>query len=504
MSSTSCPGCQREFPSTRALGSHLRFCKEYQTAPARILDQRQRNYQVLQAAREQMVQAQREALLQGEMEVVEEVVPEPIPELVPVVSPTLCLRSPPILHSLQPDPTPPPAYRPSGLPARVIRRPRRFDDELPPAPVPVAPVVQDDPDDIPHLQDEIPDNRDSASEHEEHVVQTQKNSFGIYREYIDSLPSYTPDEYTNLADICNSPSLIDPSSPHPTAVPWWMLYAKSARNLSTTNYFAPFPNASTFLLMNWFHGASNLKSHAELNRLVKEVILAEDFRPEDLETFNAAREADRLDTHEDDSSPIFSAKDGWLSASVSIHVPSENVSFESEGAAPVFHVKGLYHRKIVEVVKSALQESSASQYHLTPYREYIQPTPDDPAERIYSEIYNTDAMIEEHLKIKAQPRDCKLETFVIPILLWSDSTLLASFGDASLWPIYLFLGNLTKYTRCKPSSFSAHHIAYIPKVSPPPCFSDARANIFAAWRRISRLLSEDIRQARVCSNSAFL
>ena len=74
-------------------------------------------------------------------------------------------------------------------------------------------------------------------------------------------------------------------------------------------------------------------------------------------------------------------------------------------------------------------------------------------------------MIEEHLKIKAQPHDCKLETFVIPILLWSDSTLLASFGNASLWPIYLFLGNLTKYTHCKLSLFLAHHITYIPKVS---------------------------------------
>ena len=294
MSSTSCPGCQKEFPSTRAVGSHLQFSKEYQTAPAQVLNQRQRNYQVLQAAHEQMVQEQHDTLLQGEMEVVEEEIPEPLPKPQLVVSPTLYLISPDLTF-LQSNPTPLPTYHPSGLPACIIHRPRRFDDELPPAPVPIAPVVQDDPDDIPHLQDKMLDNWDSASEHEEHVVQTQKNSFGIFREYIDTLPSYTPDEHTNLTDICNSPTLIDPSSTHPTAVPWWVLtvlYTKSARNLSTMNYFAPFPNASTFLLMNWFHGASNLKSHTELNHLVKEVILAKDFCPEDLEMFNATREAD--------------------------------------------------------------------------------------------------------------------------------------------------------------------------------------------------------------------
>jgi len=50
-------------------------------------------------------------------------------------------------------------------------------------------------------------------------------------------------------------------------------------------------------------------------------------------------------------------------------------------------------------------------------------------------------------------------------MLWSDSTHLTSFGNTSLWPIYLYLGSLSKYTRAKPTSFAAHHLAYIPKVS---------------------------------------
>jgi len=45
-----------------------------------------------------------------------------------------------------------------------------------------------------------------------------------------------------------------------------------------------------------------------------------------------------------------------------------------------------------------------------------------------------------------------LETFIVAALLYSDATHLASFGSASLWPIYLFLGNVSKYIRSKPTS----------------------------------------------------
>ena len=49
-------------------------------------------------------------------------------------------------------------------------------------------------------------------------------------------------------------------------------------------------------------------------------------------------------------------------------------------------------------------------------------------------------------------------------MLWSDSTQLTSFGNASLWPIYLFVGNQSKYVRSKTSLLTAQHLAYVPKV----------------------------------------
>ena len=66
---------------------------------------------------------------------------------------------------------------------------------------------------------------------------------------------------------------------------------------------------------------------------------------------------------------------------------------------------------------------------------------------------------------KLRPPGCTLEIVVACILLYSDSTHLTNFGTASLWPIYLYFGNLSKYIRARSSAFAAHHVAYIPGVS---------------------------------------
>ncbi len=47
----------------------------------------------------------------------------------------------------------------------------------------------------------------------------------------------------------------------------------------------------------------------------------------------------------------------------------------------------------------------------------------------------------------------------------SDATHLTTFGTAKAWPIYLMLGNLSKYIRAQPHSGAMHHLAYIPSVS---------------------------------------
>jgi hypothetical protein len=52
-------------------------------------------------------------------------------------------------------------------------------------------------------------------------------------------------------------------------------------------------------------------------------------------------------------------------------------------------------------------------------------------------------------------------------MFWSDATQLANFGDAKLWPLYMFFGNESKYQRGKPSSNRCEHVAYFESVRLP-------------------------------------
>jgi hypothetical protein len=297
---------------------------------------------------------------------------------------------------------------------------------------------------------------------------TNSNSYGIYRVYPHGRPSYTPDELHTLHQVSDSPTFVkDPSASESRA--WWAPLGSSLKGIQE-NYFTPFLNASVFRLMTWFYGGSNLKSLGELNRLVNEVILADDFQQKDFVGFSASRESERLDKHEQGPSSRLPAKDGWIEASVKIVLPADGVKHRSEADAPQFSVPGLFYRWPLKVLKSAFQEDASEKFHVSTHKMFWKPSPESPSEHIYSELYTADTFIAEQEKIKQQPQEpgCELEMVVASIMLWSDSTHLTSFGNASLWPIYMFFGNLSKYIRAKPTSFAAHHPAYIPKVHQSP------------------------------------
>ena len=58
----------------------------------------------------------------------------------------------------------------------------------------------------------------------------------------------------------------------------------------------------------------------------------------------------------------------------------------------------------------------------------------------------------------------ELEPFVAGIHCYLDVTHLADFGTTSLYLMYMYIRNQSQFTPAKPSEFTAHHIAYIPKV----------------------------------------
>jgi len=69
-------------------------------------------------------------------------------------------------------------------------------------------------------------------------------------------------------------------------------------------------------------------------------------------------------------------------------------------------------------------------------------------ERVFSEMYDSDVLWEEHNKVQRAPTDdltCKQKKVIAALMFWSDATQLASFGTAKLWPIYMLFGNLSKY-----------------------------------------------------------
>ena len=332
------------------------------------------------------------------------------------------------------------------------------------APVEDSPLPESRPD-LEHVPSHSSPPADPDSLHDvTDVFETEPDEFGLFRSYT-SRPTYIPDEDLPLDAVCDTAGLaVATSGPGCQSVSAPLPPLASADDTSGS-LFSPFLNPSVFRLVNWFYNGSNMKSVEELDRLVNDVVLAEDFNPSDLRGFRAAKELNRLDSYRE--CPEFSPNDGWIEISVKISLPAERNRNVSESDAPQFEVKGLFYRPLTEVIKSVFQEASAEGFHLTPFRLFWQRSTNEPPERVISEMYNSDAFIEEHEKIRSQSRKSgsTLETVVASVMLWSDSTHLAQFGTASLWPIYAFFGNQSKYTRAKPTSFSANHIAYIPSVS---------------------------------------
>lgn len=245
------------------------------------------------------------------------------------------------------------------------------------------------PDDSPDDSSSIPD------------FKTESNHYGVYRIFHGSPPTYTPDKVFHSDQALDSPKFIRTGSAPATLT----------RN--------PFGILSIFRLMNWFYNASTSKSLNNLDTLVHEVLCAPDFQPDHLRDFRASWEAERLDKLCDEPDSAFSGDDGWIQMSVKISVPCEKVLHPSESDAPVFEVEGLIYRRPLEVIKSAFRKKTAENFHNVPFKEYWQPYPNSPPERIYSELYNCDAYIQEHERIKARP--CppgpQLETVIAAIML---------------------------------------------------------------------------------------
>lgn len=328
----------------------------------------------------------------------------------------------------------------SGRPKRSRRLPARYHDRLPAPPVPIAYPLPE------------PESTGSRIKRLTLIVRdrlvTAINVFGIWRDY-PHRPSYDPDTLVDSGDLCNhgpTPTT-NPQSQTSTPPPPW-----------------PFANMTIWRLMNWFNSGSNLKTEAEVNRLVKEIRDGGGFLGSDLDGFDVRRENKRLDAAQK-SRPF---GDDFQEATLGIPVPSGDPDKDPE----VFPVPGFHFRSILSVIQAAFQSPLADHFHLSPYKLFRKSPVTNEDERIFSELYDSDAFVAAHDDIQRHgllpPDDlgCTREKIIAALMFWSDSTHLTDFGTAKIWPIYLVFGNLSKYIRARPTSGAWHHLAYIPSVCP--------------------------------------
>ncbi|KIJ58170.1 hypothetical protein HYDPIDRAFT_103187 [Hydnomerulius pinastri MD-312] len=219
--------------------------------------------------------------------------------------------------------------------------------------------------------------------------------------------------------------------------------------------------------MCWQYSGTTTKSAAELNRLWKFI---EDplFDSSVFPSFSHEREKKRVEKYLIDNTNPFRTEHGWRTSSVEIRLPKEKKKWTSaeDPDIPLLTIDSIHHRCITDIIVSVFEDSIASSFHMTPFEQYWKPFEDSEPIRVFSEAYSSPAYLDAYEEINSLPRGPgdDLERVVASLMMWSDATHLASFGDASLWPFYLYFGNQSKYTRGKPTASACHHVAYIPTV----------------------------------------
>jgi hypothetical protein len=342
------------------------------------------------------------------------------------------------LQTPSPSRSPTPPLTNAGRPGRHYRLPKRYEDLPPEPPAPLPP-----PPPAPALRRVILHVRDT--------VRTALNRFGLLREY-PRRPSYDPDASLGSEDLANwdAPPHCEPAIPNSEGLsflpPW------------------PFKTMSIYLFMEWLNSGSNLKSVGEADRLVNGVLRHQEFKASDFDGFSARRENRRFDQVEADTAGAPFGGDGWTTSTVHISVPTGQK--DPTGTDCRFAIPGLHHRPLLGVLKAALVDVASKRFHFSPFKRF-RILSFGREERCYDEVYTSDAFLKADDALQKQKNEpnCTLEKVVLGLMLWSDSTHLANFGNAKAWPIYLYFANLSKYIRAKPTSGSSHHIAYIPSVS---------------------------------------
>lgn len=348
------------------------------------------------------------------------------------------------------------------LPQKQVRRyPRHYKDFIPTSFMPLShtPVYKTKRQRL--AEQEHARDTTSATEPEQQLASTltepvvmEPDGYGMFRVYSVAPTRDLTVKLSRLID--HSAGFTTGSVPPESAV-----NGQLASGIPELSY-GPFGNPTELDMMEWANSFPSELSQEKAQAMV-DITRTEHFNLDDMKKIDINRLNKRLDAY---SLEDHLACADWKNGSVKLRLPCKGVKCP-ESKAPEFEVKGILYRKLVDVIKGALQSEAASDFHYVPFSEHWKPDPDGPTVRVYGEAFSSDAMREAYEEIRRKNPTCdgpEIEVAIVSMSVYSDSTRLGSFGPASLWPMYIFFGNQSKYDRCRPSSFAAHHVAYFPSV----------------------------------------
>lgn len=281
------------------------------------------------------------------------------------------------------------------------------------------------------------------------TLQTAFNVVGLSRLY-PRRPSFEPDKFVPSSLLARSSPMATGVCDTPGSVP--------SSGVSEPPF--PFANMTIYRLMTWMHTGSHQKSQNEVMRLVTEVIQAEDFHAKDLDGFSVRRCLRTLDNGGSKETVTF--PDDWVETDVHISIPAKSKDDQPRS----FNVAGFHYRPLVAVIRAAFADIQSNAFHISPFKRLWKDPLCNHEERVYDELYTSDAWLEAQDNIQRQPKEygCSLERVVAGLMLFSDATHLANFGTAKAWPLYLYFGNLSKYSRSAPTSGACHLVGFLPSV----------------------------------------
>jgi hypothetical protein len=310
----------------------------------------------------------------------------------------------------------------------------------------------------PHTPSALDALRPSSSSCQGNIfIDSAHNVFGIFRRYHGpEFPRHDPEREIDLSILSNipAPPKETPATPNASA-------------------FYPYPNETSFLLGDWYWNHGSQKSQENFKKLL-DIVGSAQFSSQDVCGTNWNRINQTLAVNGWDEGEWIDEDAGWQKSDVSIRVPFHR--FLNNPGVQVYTVKNFYHRSLTSIIRERLKKDAENNchFHFEPFELLYKPNLSSLADdlggaaiRLYGELYTSPAFIGAHRELQdiAGEPNCNLPRVVVGLMFWSDATLLATYGHAKLWPLYMVFANDSKYQRCKPTSNLYEHVAYFEQVN---------------------------------------